>query len=225
LTLVLLRGTLGSESIDISLSIGSSLLEFTESLDLVLLLLGNTSGFSDLLFFGLSSLTLVLQDSFLKESLVSFLLLFEIQGLGVGSLDLDHHLGDLNFFVGDLDVLDLILLSDVSQELEFLLLSHLLLTHAEAFALLNLVNNDLGATVLRLFAADLAVFLLLEVLQTLNLHHEVKLFLFADPLGFECLTLDELLVTDGDDFGVQDHLVHLLDIVLLFVHQSLGLSQ
>lgn len=225
LTLVLLRGTLGSQSIDVSLSVGSSLLEFTESLDLVLLLLGNTPGFSDLLFFSLSSLTLVLQDLLLKASLVGFLLLFEIQGLSVGSLDLHHHFGDLHFFVGYLDVLYLILLGDVGQELESLLLSHLLLTHAEAFAFLNLVDNNLGTAVLRLFAADLAVFLLLEVLQTLNLHHEVKLFLFADPFGFECLALDELLVTDGDDLGVQDHLVHLLDVVLLFVHQSLGFSQ
>lgn len=59
LTLVFFTGTFSSKSIDISLSIGGSFLKFTESLDLILLLLGNTLGFSDDAFFSLSSLALV----------------------------------------------------------------------------------------------------------------------------------------------------------------------
>jgi len=88
-----------------------------------------------------------------------------------------------------------------------------------------LVDDDASSAVLSFFAANLAVFLFLEVLQALDFHHEVELLLFSDPFFLEFLTFDELLVTDGDNFGVEDHLVHLLNIVLLFVHESLGLGE
>lgn len=225
LTLVFFGGTLSSECVDISLSISSSLLKFTESLDLVLLLLSNASGFSSLGLLSLSSLALVLQDLFLKRSFASFLLLSEVEGLSVGSFNFDHHLGDGFLLFGLLSVLNSVLVGDVGKELELFLLSHLLLTHAETFTLLDLVDDNLSTAVLRLFAADLAVFLLLEILQAFNFHHEVKFLLLADPLFFELLRLDELLVTDGDDLRVEDHLVHFLDVVLFLVHEGLGLSQ
>jgi len=60
LTFVFFRGTLSSEGVDVSLSISSSLLKFTESLDLVFFLLSDAFGFSDLVLLGLSSLALVL---------------------------------------------------------------------------------------------------------------------------------------------------------------------
>lgn len=99
-TLILFRGTLGSESIDISLSISGSLLKFTESLDLVLFFLSNAFGFSNLVFLSLSSLALVLQDLFFHLSFVSLLLLSEIEGLSVRSLNFDHHFGDSFSLVG-----------------------------------------------------------------------------------------------------------------------------
>ena len=225
LTLVFFGGTLGSEGVDIGLSIGSSLLKFTESLDLVLFLLSDAFGFSDLVLLGLSSLALVLQDLFLHLPFVSFLLLSEVEGLSVGSLNFNHHFRDGLSLVSLLDVLNLVLLGDIVEKLESLLFSHLLLAHAETFTLLDLVDDDFSAAVLSLFTAGLAVFLFLEILQALNLHHEVKLLLLAYPFFLELLRLDELLVADGNHFGVEYHLVHFLDIVLLFVHEGLGLGQ
>lgn len=219
------RGTLGSESIDISLSIGSSFLEFTKSLNLSLLFSSETLSFSDLVFFLFSSLTLVLQDPFLKTFLIGLLLLSEVEGLSIGCLYFNHHLGDSLLLLGLFIVLDLVLVLDVHQKLESLLFSHLLLTHANLFTLLDLIDDDASTAVLSFFAANLAVFLFLEVLQALDFHHEVELLLFSDPFFLEFLTFDELLVTDGDNFGVEDHLVHLLNVVLLFVHEGLGLGE
>jgi len=164
LTLVFFTGTFSSKSIDISLSIGGSFLKFTESLDLILLLLGNTLGFSDDAFFGLSSLALVFQDFIFHTPLFSLLLLFEIKGLSVRCLNFVHHLDDGYFLVSLLLFFNLVLLSDVGQELESLLLSHFLLTHAETFTLLDLVNNDFSALILGDLATSLALFLLLEIL-------------------------------------------------------------
>jgi len=152
-------------------------------------------------------------------------LLSEIEGLSVGSLNFNHHLGDSFSLFSLLEVLNLVLLSDIVKKLESLLFSHFLLAHAETFTLLDLVDDNFSAAVLGIFTADLAVFLFLEILQAFNFHHEVKLLLLAYPFFLELLRLDELLVADGDNFGVENHLVHFLDIVLLFVHEGLGLGQ
>jgi len=113
LALVFFGGTLSSECVDISLSISSSLLKFTESLDLVLLLLSNAFGFENLVLFSLSSLALILKDLFFKGSFTSLLLLSEVEGLGVGSFNFDHHLGDGFSLFGLLSVFNSILFSDV----------------------------------------------------------------------------------------------------------------
>lgn len=57
----------------------------------------------------------------------------------------------------------------------------------------------------------------LKALESFNLHHKVELLLFIDPFLLQALVFFQLLVPDRDDFGVQHHLVHVLDVVQLFI--------
>lgn len=97
--------------------------------------------------------------------------------------------------------------------------------NALLFTFLDLVNDNGSSLLTGNGPAVLTLFLFLERLQSFNLHHEVKALLLLHPLGFELLGLFELLVTDSNDLGVHNHLVHVLNIVVLFVHLGLSLSE
>ena len=72
---------------------------------------------------------------------------------------------------------------------------------------------------------NLALLLELEGLESLDFHHQIKALLLFNPLLLKALGLLELAVTDGHDLGVQHHLIHLFDIIVLFVHHLLGLGK
>jgi len=65
----------------------------------------------------------------------------------------------------------------------------LTLFSSNLLSFLDLVDYDSGATSLGLNAKNLTLFFLLKGLETLNLHHEVKLFLLLKPLLLETLVL------------------------------------
>ena len=65
----------------------------------------------------------------------------------------------------------------------------------------------------------------LESLKSLDFHHEIEAFLFFDPLLFESFVLFKLLVSNCNDFRVEYHLVHVLDIIVLLIKLLLGLGE
>lgn len=106
-----------------------------------------------------------------------------------------------------------------------LALQLLTLTQALVLTIHDLVDNNGSASALGLDAESLALVLGLERLQTLNLHHEVESFLFVEPLLLELLVFLELLVANGDDLGVQSHLVHVLHVVVLLIKLLLSFGE
>lgn len=63
----------------------------------------------------------------------------------------------------------------------------------------------------------LSLLFLVEGLESLDLHHQVELLLLFDELSLQLFVFLDLLISDGNDLRVKDHLVHLLDIVKLLV--------
>lgn len=118
--------------------------------------------------------------------------------------------------------LDLFGLAD---HLLHLSLTHLLVLDAFEFALLDLVDDDERALLLRLLALDLALLLQLERLESFDLHHEVEALLLFNPLLLETLGLIKLAVADRHHLRVKHHLVHVLHVVVVLVHHLLGLRQ
>ena len=90
-TLALFKGTLGTEGIDLSLSISSLLLEFTEACDLTFLLLLDTLELSGLLFLTLSLRAVVINDLLLELLLLYLSLLLDLDGALVGNFHLSNH--------------------------------------------------------------------------------------------------------------------------------------
>ena len=225
LSLTFFESTLGSESINFSLSISSLLLELSQPLDrsffLILDSLGLKLSFILLLVLSL----LVLDYLFFVGLLLSDPLLFLKGGLSVGlSSFLHEHIDSLSFLL----LLILVLLlhfANVLEELEPLLVADFLLLHALHGPLLALVDDDLGALLAGLSLLGFALLLFLQHLEPLDLHHEVQLLLLGDPLLLQHLVLFELLVADGHHLGVEHHLVHVLDVVELLVQLLLSLAE
>ncbi len=86
----------------------------------------------------------------------------------------------------------------------------------------NLVDDHLLALERRSDLPLLALFLLLEKLEPFDFHHEVELLLLFDVLLLELSLFLELLVANSDNLGVENHLIHLLDVVQLLVKHHLG---
>ena len=220
----LLKSSLGSESIDLSLSIGSLFLELSESLDFTLLFFLHALSFLLGLEFSLVFCALVLGDFII---LVLFFLgssLFFDESLGIGFGCLLHE---------EVDFLPLGLMSCliflphlfyVGLELDLFFVSEFLFFHSLDSSLLDLIDDDLGSSLSSCNLSDLSFFLLLKDLESLNFHHEVELLLLLDPFLLESLILLQLLVSDSDNLGVKDHLVHLLDIIKVIILPLLGLG-
>lgn len=217
LSLSFLESSLGPKSINLSLSISSFFLELSKSLNFLFFFILNSSGLklSFVLLLVLGSLILddlLLVIFFLTSSL---LLLDERLGISLGSLFhqvVDSHSFSLTCF----SILSLHLV-DISQKVHLFLISDFLLSHSFDGSLLDLINDDLSAHLSGLMLSHFSFFLLLENLESLDFHHEVKLFLLFNPFLLKSLIFIELLVTDGDDLGVQNHLVHVLDIVQIII--------
>ena len=80
LALALLEGTLGAEGVDLTLTIGSTLLHLSQTLDLLLLLLTDASGLSRSLLFLLDAVSVVTYDFQILFALKTGLLRFAIKG-------------------------------------------------------------------------------------------------------------------------------------------------
>lgn len=72
------------------------------------------------------------------------------------------------------------------------------MTETVFFTLLDLINDFASTFASGDFALDLTVLLGLNVLEAFNLHHGIKVFLFANPLFFEVLIFCKLLVTNSE---------------------------
>lgn len=220
-----LESSLGPKSINLSLSISSFFLELSKSLNFLFFFILNSSGLklSFVLLLVLGSLILddlLLVILFLTSSL---LLLDERLGISLGCLFhqvVDSHSFSLTCF----SILSLHLV-DISQKVHLFLISDFLLSHSFDGSLLDLINDDLSAHLSGLMLSHFSFFLLLENLKSLDFHHEVKLFLLFNPFLLKSLIFIELLVTDGDDLGVQNHLVHVLDIVHIIIECLLSFGK
>jgi len=225
LSLSFLESSLGPKSINLSLSISSFFLELSKSLNFLFFFILNSSGLklSFVLLLVLGSLILddlLLVIFFLTSSL---LLLDKRLGISLGCLFhqvVDSHSFSLTCF----SILSLHLV-DISQKVHLFLISDFLLSHSFDGSLLDLINDDLSALLSGLMLSHFSFFLLLENLKSLDFHHEVKLFLLFNPFLLKSLIFIELLVTDGDDLGVQNHLVHVLDIVHIIIECLLSFGK
>ena len=142
--------------------------------------------------------------------------------------------GNFDLFVENLDSLSLGFSSggvlsahllNVCEHLGFLLLKDLFLLRPLLLARLNLVNDNLGASLAGRSSTVLSVELSFDDLQSFDLHHSVKSLLLLDPVRLEYPIFLDLLVSDGEDFRGGDHLVDVLDIVVLLIHLVLGLRK
>jgi hypothetical protein len=189
LSFTLLKCALGTESINLSLTIRGLLLKLTESLDFALLLILDTLRLKLSFVFTLILGTLMLTDGIILISLfILSLILFE-ESLSVGLSSLLHE--EVNAVLLGLSGILVFLshLIKVLKELHSLLISDLLLLEADLGALLDLINDNLSALLASLSFADLTLLLFLKDLETLNLHHEVELLLLLKILLLEALVL------------------------------------
>lgn len=99
---------------------------------------------------------------------------------------------------------------------------HFLLFDAIDLTLLDLVNDNEGTFAASVHTYFLTFFLDFKALQTFNFHHKIEFFLFINPLTLKLFVFLKLFITDSDNLGVEHHLVHVLDVVELFIHLSLG---
>lgn len=116
-------------------------------------------------------------------------------------------------------------LCDISLKLNLLLISEFLLLHSNNSSLLDLVDDYLSSLLPSLELTDLSLLLLLKNLKSLNFHHKIELLLLLDPLRFETLVLCKLLITNSNDFRVENHLIHLLNIIKLIIKHLLCLRK
>merc|ERR1719174_3309170 len=126
-----------------------------------------------------------------------------------------------------LALLDLLLLQgvDLLQDEGPLLVAVLLFLHALGLAVLDLLDDHLGAAALVRDALLLALLVHLQRLQALDLHHHVQLALLLFLLLLDVPLLLDLGVADGDDLRVEHHLVHVLHVIHLLVQSLLGLLE
>jgi len=224
LTFTLLECSFRPQSVNLSLTVSGFLLHCSETGNFHLFFFFDAlllSGFSS---FSCSFVCVVLNDLLLFIDFFLAGLLLLLEGNLVGSLDFGNHFQITNAL--------LLGCFDLSKPHGLNLASHLFLFFSKKFTLadtflltfLNLINNDKCALALLVLANNLALFSHFETLQALDLHQQVKLLLFFDPLTFELLVFLQLFVTDGYNLGVQNHLVHVLYIVKFFIQLSLSFA-
>jgi hypothetical protein len=88
--------------------------------------------------------------------------------------------------------------------------------------LAHLLNNGKGSLARGLYALEFAFFLSGEILEAFDFSNQVETVLFVFRALLEAFVLSELLVAHSDYFGVEDHAIHFLDVVLVFVEKFLS---
>lgn len=109
--------------------------------------------------------------------------------------------------------------------MRLLFLELLPLLLALQLSVLYLINDDRGAFTLGFDALGLALLEDLKFLKAFDFHHEVETFLFIEPFLLKHFVFLQLFIANGDDFGVEDHLVHVFYVVDLLVHLLLSLRK
>merc|ERR1719174_2531920 len=168
---------------------------------------------------------LVLEDLLLLEALREQALLLDLRRRRVRLVHLVHEA--LRREALGLALLDLLLLQgvDLLQDEGPLLVAVLHFLHALGLAVLDLLDDHLGAAALVRDALLLALLVHLQRLQALDLHHHVQLALLLFLLLLDVPLLLDLGVADGDDLRVEHHLVHVLHVIHLLVQRLLGLLE
>ena len=223
--LSLFESFLCSLLIELGLTVISSFLKISESLDFLLLLGLDAEIFSQLGLFTLDLLLVKLSNIVVDTLLNRTGSLLLIQSILVCNFDfLIHSLNSLLLLSDFSLVLESDLLN-IGSHLSFLGLVLLLNFHTDFLTFLDLVNDDLSTALTSMVGSVFSVHFAFDSLQTLDLHHHVESLLLQDPVLFKHLVFIELTVTDRADFGSHEHLVHVLDIIVLLVHLVLNLGQ
>lgn len=195
-------GALGSEGINLRLTVGGFLLHLTELLCLEFLLLLDSTLFSSNFCLTTGLILVVTDDLHLLLFLFVLLLLLSLEGFGVGSLDFLNRLSHSQLLI----LLDtsVLLLHFLNAEFHLLGLFFKDLPFFDSVLLsfLNLIDNDPCALVGGLDTFLLPLLSGLKTLQSFNFHHDVKSLLLADPVALELFRLLQLLVTDRNDLGI-----------------------
>lgn len=150
-------------------------------------------------------------------------LLIDQNGIPIG---IDNFLIDLGLDLLLLLVFELFLLLEFLCGLEEHLcfpLPLLLLLEPFDIPLLDLFDDDLVAPDDLLLFPLLLLLVVFDLLEALDLHHEILLLLLGLVVLPDLLLLLQLPVADGHGLGVGDHLVHLLDVLELLLAGLEGL--
>jgi hypothetical protein len=224
LPLTFFESSLGPQSIDLSLTVSGFFLHSSKTSNFHFFFFLDALIFSGFGGFSCGFVGIVLNDFlFFINFFLASLLLF-LEGDLVGSFDFSNHFQITNaLLLGGFDL---------GKPHGLNLACHLFLFFGKKFTLtdtfllafLDLINNDKCAFSLLLLANNLALFGYFKTLQALDLHQQVKLFLFLNPLTLELLVFLKLFVSDGHNLGVQNHLVHVLYIVELLIQLSLSFA-
>ena len=171
LSFTFLESSLGSKGIDLSLSIGSLFLEFSQSLDFSLLLVLDSLGF-ELSFVLLLVSSLLVSDNFL---FLIFLFLgslfFFNKRLSIGFSSLFHeHVNSLSLIFSSFLIFIFHFLY-VGQKLESFFISNFLLLHSFNGSFLNLIDDNLSSLLSSNSFSGLSLFFFLENLESFNFHH------------------------------------------------------
>lgn len=176
-------------------------------------------------FLTTGSILVVTDDGQLFFALLSYLLLLSRKSRSVGSFDFTDCSFGLEFLLLLSTTVLFLQLLDVTDHLLSFPLGHFSFTDPFLFSLGDLLDNDSCTFPLCFDASLLLTFGFLETLQSLDLHHDVKALLFFDIVSLEFLRLFKLLVSDSNDLGIENHLVHVLNVVMLLIEFLLGLGK
>ena len=218
-----LHCSFGSEGIDIGLTISGFLLLFSEALDFFFFFVFEALGFSGLFsFFSEFFIDIINNFLFLFFNLKRPLLLHQ-NSLLISIKNLIQHFLGLDLFLDSiLSLLLLHLLIRLNHQLSFLL-NLLLSPNPLQLSLLNLLDNHLMVNFLFNFMLSFSFLSRFNGLESIDLNHEVLLFLLFNVSVMDHFLLGELFISDCDDLGVHNHFIHFLDIVSVFISQIVGL--
>ena len=224
LPLALLERSFGPQCVDFSLAVVCLLLALAQRLHLQLLLLACPLRLLRQFFFALRLLLRVLGDLHVELLLLGALRLLQVDRLPVRVRYLEQQLARRLLLLACEARLLLLRRLELLQHLHALLLPVFVLPDALQLSFFDLFDDDLRTLSLGLLSLLFALLLDLEVLETLDFHHEVELLFLLTVLRLENLLLLELFVTDRDALGVQKHRVHLLHVILFFVERIFSLA-
>jgi len=223
ISLTFLECSLGSQSINFSLSISSLLLKFSKSLNFALFFFSKSLSFLLSFEFFLIFISLMLSDLIVLALFLLFSSSFFHERLSIGFSCLLHKKVDLSSlsFMSSLIFFSHFL--NVSLELDLFLITDFLFLHSLNSSLLNLINDDLSTLLSSIHFSNFSFFFFLKDLKSFNFHHKIKFLLLFNPFRLKTFVLHKLFISNSDNLGVENHLVHLFDVIHLVIELFLSL--